>query len=107
MKASLKACCLATLVALGGCVQYPTERQGGVDHRPQISFRSAGDAPPVDARVLVDGLDAGRVGDFLDGQGALRVLPGSHVIQIVAGGRVVHEERIYLADGVSRALNLP
>lgn len=107
MKASLNACCLAALVTLAGCVQYPTERQGVVDYRPQISFRATSDAAPVDARVLVDGLDAGRVGDFLDGRGALRVLPGSHLVQIVAAGRVMHEERIYLADGVSRALNLP
>jgi hypothetical protein len=97
------------LITLSGCVQYPTEKQGVVDQRPQISFRSGSgsDAPPVDARVLVDGLDAGRVGDFLAGQGGLRVLPGTHVVSVVLDGRIVHEQRVYLADGVSRALDLP
>lgn len=91
------------LVALSGCVQYPTERQSVVDLRPQISFRfDPADARLPEARVLIDGLDAGRLGDFVDGTGALRVLSGSHIVQIVSGSTVLLNERTYLGDGVAR-----
>jgi hypothetical protein len=94
----------ASLFALlAACVQYPTERQSVVDQRPQISFRfDANDARINDARVLVDGLDSGRVADFADGRGALRVIPGTHVVKVVIGASVILDERVYLGDGVSR-----
>ena len=98
--ASLLSLALAALV---GCVQYPTERQSVVDLRPQISFRfDPADARMNEARVLVNGLDSGRLGDFLDGKGALRILPGTHGIQVVSGSDVLLNERAYLGDGVAR-----
>lgn len=91
------------LASLIGCVQYPTERQGVVDLRPQISFRfDPADTRKNEARVLVNGLDSGRMGDFLDGTGSLRVLAGTHAIQIVSGSDVLLNERAYLGDGVAR-----
>lgn len=91
------------LVLLGGCVQYPTERQSVVDLRPQISFRfDAADMRLGTARVLVDGIDAGRLTDFVDSKGALRVLSGSHLVRVVNGSEVLLDERVYLGDGVSR-----
>lgn len=91
-----------------GCVQYPTERQTVVDQRPQISFRfdQADAARLGEARVLVDGLDAGRVADFVDGRSSLRVLPGSHTIRVVSGTVVLLDERAYLGDGVARPFNV-
>lgn len=100
MAASLTGC---ALVALSACVQYPIERQSVVDLRPQISFRfDSADARLNEARVLVDGIDSGRLGDFVDGKGALRVLSGSHNVQIVNGSVVLLNERAYLGDGVAR-----
>lgn len=98
--ASLVSCALAALI---GCVQYPTERQNVVDLRPQISFSfDPADTRVNSARVLVDGIDSGRLGDFLDGKGSLRVLSGSHSIQVVNGSNVLLNERAYLGDGVAR-----
>ena len=100
MFASISA---GVLVLLTGCVQYPTEQKSVVDLRPQISFRvNLADARIQEARVLVDGLDAGRLGDFLDGKGALRVLPGSHDVRVVLGDEVLLDERAYRGDGVDR-----
>ena len=91
------------LTALVGCVQYPTERQSVVDLRPQISFRfDPADARMNEARVLVSGLDSGRLGDFMDGKGSLRVLSGMHSVQVVSGADVLLNERAYLGDGVAR-----
>lgn len=91
------------IVVLTGCVQYPTERQSVVDLRPQISFRfDPTDARMTDARVLVDGLDSGRLSDFADGTGSLRVLSGTHIVRVVSGSNLLLEERAYLGDGVAR-----
>ena len=101
---SVLACALLSLTA---CVQYPTERQSVVDLRPQISFRfDSGDARLNDARVFVDGLEAGRVGDFIDGKGALRVLSGTHAVRVISGSDVLLEERAYLGAGVARPFNV-
>ena len=91
------------LAGLSGCVQYPTERQSVVDLRPQISVRfDPADTRLNEARVLVNGLDTGRLADFVDGAGALRVLSGTHTIQVISGATVLLDERAYLGDGVAR-----
>jgi len=91
------------LTALVGCVQYPTERQSVVDLRPQISFRfDPADTRMTQARVVVDGLDAGRMADFLDGSGSLRVLSGTHTVQVFSGSELLLNERAYVGDGVAR-----
>ena len=100
MAVSLLACSLA---ALSGCVQYPTDRQSVVDLRPQISFRfDPTNARMIEARVMVDGLDAGRMGDFADGRGSLRVIAGSHLVRVTSGAEVLLDERVYVGDGVAR-----
>jgi len=103
--ARLGATALLVSLACGmtACVQFPTESQGVVDQRPQISFRSASGAWPDDARVWIDGLDAGRLADFRQGAGALRVLSGEHLVQVFSGSAKLFEEKAYLGDGVSRS----
>lgn len=97
---SLLAMALTSLI---GCVQYPTERQSIVDLRPQISFRfDPADTRMAKARVLVNGLDSGRMMDFLDGAGSLRVLSGTHIVQVISGSEVLLNERAYVGDGVAR-----
>ena len=96
---------LVTAVALGGCVQYPTEKAGVADLRPQVSFRvTSSDVQLRAARVLVNGLDVGVVGDYLEGQAALRVLPGKNTVQVVSGDHVILDQQVYLGDGVGRTL---
>lgn len=93
---------LANAFVLGGCTQLPTEKQSVSDMRPQISFK-AGSESVQSARVLVDGLDMGSVGDFLEGIAAVRVLSGMHKLTVTAGSAVLLEEKVYLGDGVSRS----
>lgn len=103
-RAKLFAVLLATS-ALSGCVQMPTETQSVVDQRPQISFQIGHESQHA-ARVLVDRLDMGAAGDYAAGKGALRVLPGTHVIEVRLGSQQLLNERVYLADGVSRTFRL-
>ena len=91
--------------ALAACVQFPTEKASVVDLRPQVSFRvAAEDGSLQSARVHVNGLDVGTVGEFVEGKAALRVLPGNNVIRVVDGSRTVFDQQIYLGDGVGRTL---
>lgn len=84
-----------------GCVQMPTEKQSISDLRPSISFRTESQTL-YKARVLVDGKDMGRVGDFVEGVSVLRILPGTHNLQVLSGQSILMDQRIYLADGVHR-----
>jgi hypothetical protein len=105
MKGAIIAATLL-LVALGaGCVQMPTEKREVVDLRPQLTFRIASRAfDPAQLRVYVDNLDMGFVSSYLEGQATLRVLPGSHLVRVEDAGRTVFNERVYVADGVTRTL---
>ena len=94
----------AALAGATACVQMPTETQQVADMRPQITFEfDRANAALATARVSVDGLEAGAVGDFAKGLGTLRVLPGSHLVRVAQGGQVLLEEKVYLGDGVTRS----
>ena len=106
MRMTLRGLTLALVVGnvflVGGCTQLPTEKQQVSDMRPQISFKAQSESVQT-ARVLVDGLDMGSVGDFLDGIAAVRVLSGMHKVTVAASTGVLLDERVYLGDGVSRS----
>ena len=93
-------------LTLGACTQMPTEKQGISDMRPQISFK-APDERVRSARVILDGLDMGPVGNYVEGTAALRILPGTHVLTLALGGQVIFEEKFYLGHGVNRAFVAP
>jgi len=93
---------IAGLLGLAGCTQMPTEKQGISDMRPQISFK-APDERVRNARVTLDGLDMGVVGNYVEGTAALRILPGTHLITVDIGGQVILHEKFYVGDGVSRS----
>jgi hypothetical protein len=99
-----RAVAALVLAILTACVSYPTEKSSVVDARPQISLRVAAGA--ANARVLVDGLDMGRAGDFAEGKAALRILPGTHQLTVQEGQQVYVSEKFYVADGVSRTFNM-
>lgn len=94
----------ALMLGTTGCVQMPTEKQGVSDLRPQISFVAAESL--FDAVVYVDEVAVGRVGDFREGAAALRILPGTHTVRVVADGRVLLDERFYIGDGVNRSFRV-
>ncbi len=89
---------------LTACIQMPTEKQGVTDLRSQLSFKIP-DEEMRAARVLIDGLDMGAVGDYAEGAAALRILSGTHLIRVVdSTGRSIVEEKIYVGDGVNRTI---
>lgn len=99
---------LAAAVALPllqGCTQMPTEKQGVADLRPQISFKA--ETQRHSARIVIDGLDMGALGAYLDGTAALRLLPGTHQVRVVQGTQVLLDEKFYAGEGVNRSFLVP
>lgn len=92
---------LVGTVLVGGCTQMPTEKQSISDMRPQISFK-VGDARALSARLILDGLDMGLVGDYVEGAAALRVLSGTHILRVALENQIIFEEKFYVGDGVNR-----
>lgn len=92
------------VMALTACVQMPTEKQSVADLRPQISFKLNTSNPLVQtSRVILDGQDVGSAQEFTDGVNSLKVLPGTHQLQIRSGSLSLLEERFYVADGVNKS----
>jgi hypothetical protein len=77
----------------------PTEKQGVSDIRPQISFKAA-DTQNHSARVIVDGLDMGSLGTFLEGVAALRIISGTHQVRVMNGTQILLDEKFYAGEGV-------
>lgn len=95
-----------SIAALGtGCTQMPTEKQGVADVRPQLSFQLADPAMGA-AQVVVDGLAMGEASRYVAGVASLRVLPGTHDLEVTLGGRSVLSERFYVGDGVNKTFVL-
>ena len=86
-----------------GCTQFPTEKSNIVDMRPTISFKFEDDSFGS-ARVMIDGADSGAIEDYIDGEAALKVLSGTHLVQVKLNGKMLIEQKIYVGDGVNRTI---
>lgn len=89
------------MIGLSACTQMPTEKQSIADVRPQIAFNISHESLR-DARVILDGMDAGTVADYSADAATLRILPGTHVLRVVLGSKTLLDERFYLGDGANR-----
>lgn len=99
----LKLALILSVLSLNvGCVQMPTTSSSTVDNRPQIVFKVSDNSGVEGMRVIVDGLDNGPVAPFTNSTQALRILPGTHIIEILNGDTVISSQKIYVSDGVTK-----
>lgn len=90
---------------LSACTQMPTEKQGVADMRPQIAFRY--ERPEMaQAMVSVNGISMGSVATYRDSVASLKLVPGTHHLQVTLSGMPVLDERFYIADGVNKTFVL-
>lgn len=82
---------LAMVLLVGGC-SSPVEQVRQPDERPALLIEGA----PSGAILIVDGLVAGSVFGSNGQPQAIRVEPGTHEIQVLAGGRALLAQRIYV-----------
>lgn len=85
------AASLATSLVIAACA-YPTSTvvQGGTSSA--IYF----EAFPADAVVMVGGQSVGTVGDFDGSDQTLAVAPGTHLVQVIHGGSVLHDKKVFV-----------
>ncbi len=94
-----------TASLLSACTQMPTEKQGVADMRPQIAFRY--ERPEMaPAQVSVNGINMGSVATYRDSVASLKLVPGTHHLQVTLAGTLVLDERFYIADGVNKTFVL-
>ena len=91
-------------LALAACVQSPTQNTQVVDDRPGLAFELA---PAADNYELkIDGVSYGRVGQYRAGERLLKIIDGTHQVELISDGKVVYQKEIYLGAGSNRILKV-
>jgi len=90
---------------LSACVQTPTQNTQVVDDRPGLAFELSSSAAEA-YELKVDGVSYGRVGQYLSGENRLRIIDGSHVVELENNGEVVFTQEVYLGAGSNRILKV-
>ena len=90
---------------LAACVQTPTRNTQVVDDRPGLAFELASSAAEA-YELKVDGVSYGRVGQYLAGENRLRIIDGSHVVELENNGEAVFTQEVYLGAGSNRILKV-
>ncbi len=93
---------LVTIALATGCVQMPTTESKTVDNRPQLIFKHSTNDSLDNYIIFVDGLNNGSIEPFSNGKKALRVLSGTHLIEIYKGEKLISSQKIYVGDGVTK-----
>ncbi|MFO7528965.1 MAG: hypothetical protein R6W86_09210 [Marinobacter sp.] len=98
---------LALLICftLTACVQSPTRNTQVVDDRPGIAF----ELPSVASEyyeLRIDGVSYGYVGQYQAGENLLRIVDGTHQVELLSDGKVVYHQEVYLGAGVNRILRV-
>ena len=91
----------STLI-LSGCVTTPTEMAGVKDDRPYIMFDGASN----NDMIVLDGMMMGKAVDYIRGKSALRIEPGTHVIEIRRGDKILLEQKFYISRGSSKSFKV-
>ncbi len=89
------------LVALAGCsIRYPSGRTDISDERPSIAFSGA----PEGSVVFVDGQAMGPASQYDGRENVLLVEPGTHLIRVRLGDRVLLTQRVFFSGQATRTL---
>lgn len=98
---------LALMISLilAGCVQPPTKNTEVVDDRPGLAFELA--SPEAKYYELkIDGVSYGSVEKYIAGKSRLRIIDGTHQVELINDGRVVFSKKVYLGSGSNRILKV-
>jgi hypothetical protein len=99
------AASLAGVLALGGCSPMPTQSQSPTDRRPQISFKATTERV-LSAQVILDGIDMGQVGSYLEGDASLRTSSGPHMLIVASNNRLIYQQTFHADIGYSRVFTV-
>jgi hypothetical protein len=100
MKAPIASIFLLTLTI--SCSAPRTNVQV-VEGRPKIMIKDA----PKGALLFVDGASMGQADSYSGDPSVLMLEPGTHVIEVKAGDRLLLSQRIFLGGGELRTISMP
>lgn len=92
---------IVLVLSFAGCV-HPSTTVRTLDDRPLIGIQGA----PAAAIIYVNGQDMGHASEYDGEDTALRIEPGTHLIEIRDSNRVYFEDRIYAGSGSTKTINL-
>ncbi len=95
-------CMTPAVVAPLGCVHMPQSATSTVDEAPAIVIANA----PEGASLWVDGVDYGAAAAY-SGEQALRLRPGTHVVEVRRGEETVLRREVFLGSASTKTLTVP
>lgn len=95
---------LFVALSLAACAKSPTRNTQVVDDRPGLAFELAEQSESYELKV--DGVSYGRVGQYKAGENLLKIIDGTHQIELVSDGEVVYRKEVYLGAGSNRVLKV-
>jgi hypothetical protein len=98
----IKRCVACLCIVLASACSYPVTRTTIPDERPTLSLTGV----PAGAVLFIDAASIGPADQFLAGVSAVRLEPGTHVVQLRTAGAVIYEQRVYLTGGVYKVLDV-
>lgn len=98
----MKAPVLVLAATLLAACSYTTSQSRTVDARPTLSVAGA----PDGSTLTVDGLAFGPAARYAPDKQAVKLEPGTHVVRIEQGGRVLQEEKVFLSEGVFKVIQM-
>ena len=93
-------------IGLTACVQSPTQTTTTVDNRPRVAFNEQLPREATDYTVKVDGISYGLLSKYLVDETALRLVEGSHLIEVEGASGIVFSTRVFLGASTTRVINV-
>lgn len=90
---------------LAACVQTPSRNTQVVDDRPGLAFEVNSVAAEY-YELRIDGVSYGYVRDYLAGENLLKIIDGTHQVELLSDGKVVFQKEVYLGAGTNRILKV-
>ena len=85
-----------------GCAAPRTSVQV-VEGRPRVMVKNA----PKGALIYVDGTAMGQADSYIGDPAVLLLEPGTHLIEIKAGDRLLYSQRVFFGGGELRTISVP
>ena len=90
-----------------GCVDMPVQQTQMVDDRPRLTFEASSLGRQVDNyELVIDSVSYGSLGQYLVNENALRIIDGSHQIEVRSGGKTVFSQSVFLGENVTRVVKV-
>jgi hypothetical protein len=102
------ATALAGVLSIGACSPLPlqaTQAPGPADQRPQISFKATTERV-LNAKIILDGVDRGEVGSYLEGATSLLIDTGAHMLIVAANNRLIYQQSFDADKGYHRVFTV-